>query len=67
MPEGDKRKNQHACRDEPMGSAERNVDVAHDPEVERAVPGAPESEGRIVVCHAAHHVLGRVQPVHKRP
>lgn len=67
MPKGDKRKNQHTRRDEPMSPAERNVQVAHDPEVERAVPRAPESKGRVVVRHAAYHVLGRVQPVHKRP
>lgn len=67
MPEGDKRKNQYARRDEPMSPAERDVEVAHDPEVERAVPRAPESKWRVVVRHAAHHVLGRIQSVHKRP
>ena len=67
MPEGDKRKNQHTRRYEPMRPAERNVEVANDPEVERSVPRTPESKGRIVVRHAADHVLGRVQPVYKRP
>ncbi len=67
MPEGDKRKNQHARRDKPMRPAQWNVEVAHDPEVERAVPRAPESKGRVVIRHATHHVLGRIQAIHKRP
>jgi hypothetical protein len=31
------------------------------------MPRAPKPKGRVVVRHAAHHVLGGVQPVHKRP
>ena len=50
-----------------MRPAQRNVDIAHNPEIERAVPRAPESKGRVVVRHATDHVLGRVQSVNKRP
>ena len=66
--EGDKRKNIHydSC-DELMRPTERNAGVTHDPEVERALPRAPESMGRVVVHHATHRVPGRVQPVIKCP
>ena len=50
-----------------MHPTARNSGVAHDPEVERALPRAPEYMGRVVVRHATHHVLGRVQLVIKRP
>lgn len=48
-------------------AAERDVEVADDPTVERAVPGAPEGKGGVVVGYAAGHVLGRVDAVYQRP
>lgn len=48
-------------------AAEGDVEVADDPAVEGAVPGAPESEGGVVVGYAAGHVLGRVDAVYQRP
>lgn len=48
-------------------AAQRDVDVAHDPAVEGAVPAAPEGEGGVVVAHAADHVLGRVGAVEQGP
>ena len=66
--EGDKRKNMHydSC-DEAMRPTERNAGAAHDPEVERALPRAPESMGRVVVRHATHHVLRAGPARHKAP
>ena len=49
------------CHDPPR-AAERDVEVMHDQEVVRAVPCVPEAERRVVVCHAAHHVLGGSGP-----
>ena len=48
-------------------AAEGNVDVADDPAVVGAVPAAPEGKGRVVVRHAADHVLWWVDAVHKGP
>lgn len=45
------------------GAPERDVDVAHDPAVEAAMPAAPEGLRRIVVAHAADHVFWRVDAV----
>ncbi|KFY26099.1 hypothetical protein V493_04265 [Pseudogymnoascus sp. VKM F-4281 (FW-2241)] len=50
-----------------VGSAEGHVHVAHDPLVEGAVPGAPESECGEAVGDAADHVLGRVDAVEEGP
>jgi len=61
------------CEYEDAGSCEaprptkRDVQVPYDPEVVRAVPCAPETKRRVVICHAADHVLGRVQPVCECP
>lgn len=49
------------------GAPERNVEVADQPFVEAAVPGAPEGDGGGVVGDAADHVLRRVDAVHERP
>ena len=67
MPERDEREDEHARRDAVARAPERHVDVAHDPEVVRAVPRSPESERRVVVCHAPYHVLWGIYPVCERP
>lgn len=38
-----------------------------DPHVEAAVPAPPEPESRVVVGHAAYHVLGRHDAVEEGP
>ena len=67
MPERDEREDEHARRDAVARAPERHVDVAHDPEVVRAVPRAPEAEWRVVVRHAPHHVFWGIEPVCERP
>jgi len=49
------------------GASERDVDVADEPAVEAAVPGAPEARGAGRVGDAPDHVLGRVDAVDGRP
>ena len=48
-------------------AAQGDVDVAHDPSVVAAVPGAPERQRRVIVAHAAHDVLGGIDAVDERP
>jgi len=71
MPEGDESKDdEEVCNDARLALAvatQRYVNVAQDPAVEAAVPGAPEGQGRVVVAHAADHVLGRVDAVEQAP
>ena len=71
MPERDKGEDgdkvDNAVQARGTRAAEGDVDVAGDPAVKGAVPGAPEGEGRVVVRHAAEHVLGRVDVVDQRP
>ena len=50
-----------------LRAAQRYVDVADDPAVVGAVPGAPEGEGAVVVRHAADDVLGRIDAVEQGP
>ena len=45
----------------------RQSDAPHEPPVERAVPATPEARDRVVVVHAACHVLDRVDAVEQRP
>lgn len=47
--------------------AERDVQVPQTPLVEGAVPAAPELHNAVVIAHAAHHVLGRVDAVEEGP
>ena len=47
-------------------TAEGDVEIADDPAVEGAVPGAPEGEGGVVVGYAAGHVFRRVDTVYQR-
>lgn len=48
-------------------TTERDVDVADDPAVEGAVPGAPEGEAGVVVGDAADHVLWGIDAVDEGP
>ncbi len=38
-----------------------------DPQVVAAVPTSPETKNRVIVCHAADHVLGRINAVSECP
>ena len=67
VPERDEREDEHDGARAVARAAERHVDVARDPEVVAPVPRAPEAERRVVVRHAAHHVLRRVDAVRERP
>jgi hypothetical protein len=67
MPKRNKREDEDAGGCEAPRAAERDVEVPYDPEVVRAVPCAPETERRVVIRHAADHVLGWVQPVRECP
>ena len=64
MPECDEGEDDRHVHDGPTCAAEGNVYVAHDPAVETAVPGTPEGERRVVVAHAAQHVLWWVHMIH---
>lgn len=55
------------CCEAAGGAPERDVDVAHDPAVEAAMPAAPEGLRRIVVAHAADHVFWWVDAVEQSP
>ena len=44
-------------------ATDRDVNVPDDPAVETPVPAAPEGKCRIVVTHAADHVLRRINTV----
>ena len=75
MPQGHKRKHDKVIENRPrqaeatgdVGTAEGNVQVAHDPLIEGAVPGAPEADGGEAVGDAADHVLGRVDAIKEGP
>ena len=67
MPERDEGEDEHGGEEQVLRAPERDVDVADDPEVVAPVPRAPEAERRVVVRHAAHHVLRRVDAVRERP
>jgi hypothetical protein len=42
-------------------------DAPNDPKVIASMPGPPETECRIVVGHAAYHVLRWIHPVQQSP
>ena len=67
MPKRDEREDQDAGGCEAARATERDVEVSYDPEVVRTMPCTPETECRVVICHAADHVLGRVDPVCECP
>lgn len=48
-------------------ATEGNVDVPHDPAIQGTMPATPESEGGVVVAHAADHVLWRIDAIEQRP
>lgn len=63
MPKGHKREYGEHIHDRVSISAKGDVNVPDYPAVEGAVPGSPKGEGRVVVGHAAEHVLGRLDTV----
>jgi len=71
MPQGHEREDCEQIHDSPdlaAGvAAHGNVDIAHDPAVEAAVPAAPESERAVAVGDAADHVFWRVDAVDQGP
>ena len=67
VPERHERKHEHGRHEPVPPAAKGDVDVARDPEVVGAVPGAPEAERGVVVRHAAHHVLWGVDAVGEGP
>lgn len=44
-----------------------NVYVSDNPAVETSVPSAPEGKSRVIVTHAANHILRRIDAICKRP
>lgn len=75
MPQCDEREDQrvvdarHDSRHPGLGAgaAHGDVDVADVPEIEAAVPAAPEGDGGGVVGETAEHVFGRVDTVDEGP
>ena len=81
MPERDEGKDGHEIHARPdhhphgillaalgaAAAAQRHENVAHRPAIEAAMPAAPEREGRVVVAHAADHVLRGVDAVAEGP
>ena len=45
----------------------KDGDAPDDPEVVRPVPAPPETRARVVVCHAANHILRRIHSVQESP
>lgn len=75
VPKGNKRENEEVCDDRSSRryptaerrTTERYVNIADEPAVIRAVPGAPKELRAVVVAHASDHVLWRVDSIHQRP
>ena len=71
MPQRDKGEDDEHIQDGTCGALATapngDVDVSYDPSVETPVPAAPERERAVVVGHATHHILGRVDPVREGP
>lgn len=75
MPEGNKGENEEICNDgfgrrcpaAERRTTERYVNIADEPAVIRAMPGAPKELRAVVIAHASNHVLRRVNAIHQRP
>ncbi|KAJ8112196.1 hypothetical protein OPT61_g5387 [Boeremia exigua] len=75
VPYGDEREDSKIISDRPRlppgpgdcTATQRNVQIPQRPLIKRAVPAAPKLHHRVVIAHAAHHVLGRVDAVQQRP
>jgi len=69
MPECDEGKHSEEVADGAYFSlstaTDGDVDVSDDPAVETSVPATPESQCRVVVTHAANHVLWRIDAINE--
>jgi hypothetical protein len=63
MPKGNKGEDGEHIHDRVFTSAQGYINVPDCPAVEGAVPSSPKRESRVIVGHAAEHVLGSLDAI----